>query len=213
MTIAATAAKAAVKKNVKKKAVESAKHRLEKPESENKKAAAKVLNKTGAVTKKVAKTGTRNYKRVVSNATKTYSVRSAHNLLMAMWITGTLILIAAFMQDDTLEPFKKWKKLLAFQFTMLILSVAVLVKSIAKPVSYLSVVIVLGVAFNHKNEIAAQFSAFTNGLTPPPLGERNAQDIGVAKGVQKQVPVNYSTTPVIPREPSINNVPNRLYNA
>lgn len=188
----AAAKKALAKKVAKDAAVSAAKHRMEKPQSETKKAGAKALHKTGEVATKAGTTVKRSHKRLVTKATTTYSVRKYHNLLIAMWLTGTVILITSFFQNDKLVPMEKWKKLFAFQFTMFVLSLAVLIQALSKVVAMLSVVIVLAIALTNKDDITNTFNAFSNGLTPPPIGT------GVAKGVQKQVPIS-DITPVVPR--------------
>ena len=202
-TVAVAAGKKAVKKVVKNKAKEAAKHRMEKPQSESKKAASRVIKKTGEATTKAGTRIKQEHGRLVKKATATYSVRRYHNILVAMWLTGTAILIASFFQNDNLVPLQKWKKLFAFQFAMFILSLLVLIQSLSKVVAYLSVAIVLAIAFTSKDDLLNTMNSFSNGLTPPPIGT------GVAKGVQKQVPIGNITTnpPIVPRNTDNSNSP------
>ena len=140
----------------------------------------------------VKKTAVKGYRTHRTFANKSAVTSHYRILLIAMFFVGTAILLTAFFQNDNLVPAQKIKKLAAFWFAMFVLSLVVLIKPLARIAGYLSVVIVIALGLTNRQDITSTFNSFSNGLTAPPIGT------GVAKGVQKQVPIG-NISPVIPR--------------
>lgn len=112
-----------------------------------------------------------------------YTVRRAHNLLIVMWMVGTVIILSEFLANQ--NPVKVWKQLFAFQLVIFLLSLFVLIDSIANLVAGFAVLIVLGLALvpGHIDNIVGFISRFGN-LAPP---------VAPAKGpVEPTQAVNYT---------------------
>lgn len=136
-------------------------------------------------------------------APNSYAVRRAHNLLVVMWLVGTLIIMSEFFANK--NPIKVWKQLFAFQFLMFVLSLFVMIDSLAEVIAGLSVLIVIAIALvpGHIGNIVDLFQRFSN-IAPPsvPAGAtENSVQIDF-KPIDPLVPRTQNTSVANPQPPS-----------
>ena len=96
-------------------------------------------------------------------APHSYAVRKYHNMLIAMWFAGSLIIASEFL-DQNNDSTKIWKQMFAFQATMFILSWLVLIDVLTEIVAWFSVLVViaLSIAPGRFSNIASVIAGFGN---------------------------------------------------
>ena len=150
MSAVQSVAKAVAKKSLKEKAKTQAKRA--------------VTNATESG-RKGAQEFTRKYDSI--RTPKTLKTHRSHNLLVAMWFVGTLIILSELVIDGVVST-DVWKRMFAFQMTMFVLSWLVLIETFTVIVGWFSVLVVLALALapNRAKNIVDLISGFGNKNTP-----------------------------------------------
>ena len=143
-------AKAVVKKSLKDKA-----------KSQAKKVATNAAESGKENIRKGAKNFTRRYDSI--RTPKTLKTHRSHNLLVAMWFAGTLIILSELVIDGVVST-DVWKRMFAFQMTMFVLSWLVLIDTFTVIVAWFSVLVVIALALapNRAKNIADIITGFGN---------------------------------------------------
>lgn len=200
MAFIAPAAKAVAKHEIKKHVEDGVKHKAEatiktkakEHVAKKKSDASKFIKDTGAKGKAKAGKVAKAHKPHFFKSPPSYNVRKYHNLLISMWLISTILMISDYFSDGKQGSVAFWKRWWALQVVFFILSLLVMIQSMTKVVSYLSVLITITVAFiNRAGLTGGVMTALTNGLKAP-------QPAAIPVHYGSELPSS-DVTPTVPR--------------
>lgn len=102
-----------------------------------------------------------------------YNVRRSHNLLIAAWVAGTVIISSALWNNNKESPQAVWKRMFAYQAAMIVLSWLSLIESLTGWAAMFGWLVTAAVALNEQENIVQTIARFGGGLsapTPPYVG-------------------------------------------
>lgn len=165
---AAATRKVAAKKVVKKTVQDKAKNTVEQHYQEKRERA---NNRGKQIRNAASEARTRIGARRIKGPTS-FSVRRSHNILLAAWIFGTVVIASALWNNNQETPQQVWKRMFSYQMAMVILSWLSLIESLTGWAAMFAWLVTGAVALNEQQNIVQTISRFGSGISNPNL---NAQ--------------------------------------
>lgn len=127
-----------------------------------------------------------------------FNVRRGHNLLLAAWIVGTVVIASALWNNNEESPVQVWKRMFAYQMAMVILSWISLIESLTGWAAMFAWLVTGAVALNEKENIVQTISRFGSGISNPLTSGNLNADAGI-KGPVKLSDYKKQIDSIIPR--------------